>query len=114
MEGDGLLGLSSAGEGLHGGAFASSLHDCARFGLLFTPSWNVVAEERVVPEDYLDAVYAAVNAGIYGKGFQGPRMIRSFGEDDPPKGTSYQWDAIFADGDLYKSWARRLGALRFP
>ena len=103
MEGDGMLGLSSAGEGLHGGVFASTLRDFARFALLFTPSWNVVADERVVPENYFDTVYAAINPDIYRVGFQGQRMVKAFGPDDPPRGTSYQWDAIFADGDLYKA-----------
>ena len=103
MEGDGLLGLSSAGEGLHGGVYASTLRDLARYALLFTSSWNVVAQERVVPENYLKTVYAAINPEIYRVAFQGQRMVKAFGEDDAPKGTSYQWDAIFADGDLYKA-----------
>ena len=30
-------------------------------------------------------------------------MVKAFGEDDAPKGQSYQWDAIFEDGDLYKA-----------
>ena len=103
MEGDGFLGLSSAGEGMHGGIFASTLRDFARYALLFTPSWNVVAKERVVPENYLETVYAAVNPEIYRVAHQGQRMVKAFGENDAPKGTSYQWDAIFADGDLYKA-----------
>lgn len=103
MEGDGLLGLSSAGEGLHGGIYASTLRDFARYGLLFTPSWKVVAKERVVREDYLETVYAAVNPTIYRVAFQGKRMVKAFGENDAPMGTSYQWDAIFEDGDLYKA-----------
>jgi CubicO group peptidase (beta-lactamase class C family) len=103
MEGDGLLGLSSAGEGLHGGIYASTLLDFARYALLFTSSWKVVAEERVVPENYLEKVYAAVNPQIYRVAFQGQRMVKAFGENDAPTGTSYQWDAIFADGDLYKA-----------
>ena len=29
--------------------------------------------------------------------------VKAFGEDDAPKGQSYQWDAVFEDGDLYKA-----------
>ena len=65
MESDGLLGVSSAGEGLHGGIYASTLRDFARYALLFIPSWNVVARERVVPENYLETVYTALNPAIY-------------------------------------------------
>ena len=103
MEGDGLLAISAAGEPLTGGLFSATLRDFGRFGILFTPSWNVVANQRVVPEDYLESVYAAVNPDIYLEGFQGPRMVKAFGSDDAPKGQSYQWDAIFEDGDLYKA-----------
>ena len=30
-------------------------------------------------------------------------MVNEFGAEDPPVSTSYQWDAIFPDGDLYKA-----------
>lgn len=103
MEGDGLMAISAAGEGLYGGIYASTLRDFARYALLFTPSWNIVAKERIVPENYLKQVYAAVNPGIYLRAFQGPRMVKAFGKEDAPKGQSYQWDAIFEDGDLYKA-----------
>ena len=103
MDGDGLLAISAAGEPLTGGIFSATLRDFGRYGMLFTPSWNVVDKQRVVPKDYLKSVYAAVNPDIYLKGFQGPRMVRGFGEGDAPRGESYQWDAIFADGDLYKA-----------
>ena len=103
MDGDGLLAISAAGEPLTGGIYSATLRDFGRYGLLFTPSWSVVAKQRVVPEDYLKSVYAAVNPDIYLKAFQGPRMVKAFGANDAPKGTSYQWDAIFADGDLYKA-----------
>lgn len=103
MDGDALLAISAAGEPLTGGIFSATLRDFGRYGLLFTPSWSVVADQRVVPEDYLESVYAAVNPDIYLEAFQGPRMVKAFGENDAPKGQSYQWDAIFEDGDLYKA-----------
>jgi CubicO group peptidase (beta-lactamase class C family) len=103
MEQDGLLGLSSASEGLHGGAFASTLADFARYGMLFLPSWQTVARAPVVPPGYLPTVYDTVNTEIYDKGEQGQRVSESFGETGKPIGASYHWDAVFADGDLMKS-----------
>ena len=103
MDGDALLAISAAGEPLTGGLFSSTLRDFGRFGMLFTPSWSVIATQRIVPEDYLKSVYAAVNPKIYREAFQGNRMVKAFGEDDAPKGQSYQWDAVFEDGDLYKA-----------
>ena len=37
----------------------------------------------------------------YMKGTLGPRMAEEFREQ--PEFNSYQWDAVFADGDIYKS-----------
>lgn len=103
MQGDGLVALSPAGEGLWGGILAGNLRDFARYGLLYTPSWTAVSDERLVSESYFDAVYAAVNPDIYLKGEAGPKYVEYFGADDAPIGNAYQWDAVFADGDLYKS-----------
>ncbi|MDC7239978.1 MAG: serine hydrolase [Spirochaetales bacterium] len=103
MEGDAYLGLSSANEGLYGGIFASTLRDFARYALLFTPSYNAVSDTQVVPDNYFQTVYDAVNTEIYDKAFQGQRMIKAFNEDDALMGSAYQWDAVFSDGDLYKA-----------
>ena len=101
MEGDGVLGLSASGEPMAYGAFAARLRDLGRFGLLFTSSWNVVSKERVISENYFKKVYAAAKPEIYGKDYMSQRLIKDFGETD--LGTSYQWDAVFTDGDVYKS-----------
>ena len=73
----------------------------ARFGMLYTPSWNVVAKERVVSENYLSKVYAASRPEIFTGNNLGDRMISVFG--DIEMGESYQWDAVFPDGDIFKS-----------
>jgi CubicO group peptidase (beta-lactamase class C family) len=101
MEGDGVLGLSASGEPMAYGAFAARLRDLGRFGLLFTPSWNAVANERVIGKDYFADVYAAAMPEAYGNDYMSRRLLADFGESD--LGASYQWDAVFADGDVYKS-----------
>ncbi|NDW46687.1 serine hydrolase [Ruegeria sp. PrR005] len=103
MEGDALLGLSSAGEALAAGAFSSRLRDFARFGMLFTPSGRKASGAPVVPESYLADVYAAADPDIYLEGVQGNRMVAGFGREGAPSGAAYQWDAVFEDGDLFKA-----------
>ena len=100
MEGDAELGLSPSGEPSAFGIFASRLRDLARYGLLYTPSWHLVAKTPIVGDDYLPKVYAAAKGGVY-SGNLGDRMIGDFG--DLGMGASYQWDAVFPDGDIYKS-----------
>jgi hypothetical protein len=101
MEGDALLGLSASGEPLLFGAFAARLRDLARYGMLFTPSWKVIASEQVVSDGYFDKVQKAAKSAVYGQDYMSERLINDF--DESGFGASYQWDAVFADGDLYKS-----------
>ena len=101
MEGDGVLGLSADGEPMAFGAYAARLRDLARFGMLFTPSWDEVASERVVAENYFEKASAAADREAYGRDYMSQRLVKDFGEADI--GASYQWDAVFPDGDLYKS-----------
>jgi len=101
MEGDGELAISPAGESLNGGIFASRLRDFARFGLLFTPSYKVLTEQKIVDDKYFEKVYGSGNSFAFSKGKMGKRMIENFRE--MPSHASYQWDAVFNDGDLYKS-----------
>ncbi|KGJ90350.1 serine hydrolase domain-containing protein [Colwellia psychrerythraea] len=101
MEGDGVLGLTVNGEPSSPGAFAARLRDLARFGMLFTPSWSTITNTRVVSENYFDKAKLASKEALVGNDYMSKRLINDFAEDD--FGASYQWDAVFADGDLYKS-----------
>jgi CubicO group peptidase (beta-lactamase class C family) len=102
MEGDALLGLSPSGEPSAFGIFASRLRDMARYGMLYTPSWKVIAKERVVSENYLSKVYASRKPEVFLKeDLFVQRLIRGFG--NIKMGASYQWDVVFPDGDIYKS-----------
>lgn len=101
MEGDGVLGLSVGGEPLPFGVFAARLRDLGRFGVMFTPSWNVVSPVRVFSEDYFDNVLQSAKPETYGNDYMSKRILEQFGAENV--GASYQWDAVFSDGDLYKS-----------
>jgi CubicO group peptidase (beta-lactamase class C family) len=101
MEGDGVLGLSASGEPMAYGAFAARLRDLARFGILFTPSWDAVSKGRIITKGYFKKAYDAAKPKVYGKDYMSRRMEKDFGETN--LGASYQWDVVFADGDFYKS-----------
>ena len=101
MEGDGQVVLTTSGEPVAYGLITSRLRDMARYALLYTPSWPVVADDPIVPESYFERVYAASRPEVFRGGYMGERLVEDFGGIE--MGASYQWDAVMADGDLYKS-----------
>lgn len=80
----------------------STLGDLARFGLLFTPSWNKVSQEQLVPDAVLETIRDTTHAGMFNKGWAGTKFSASF-PDAKAITNRYQWDAIIDDGDMYKS-----------
>ena len=80
---------------------SSRLRDLGRFGMLYTPSWKNVARERIVSKKMLDVIRTGCRPAIFDKGHMGAAMTRRFKEK--PRCNSWQWDALFEDGDLYKS-----------
>ncbi len=101
MAGDATIGLSPQGNAIIHGLVSSRLDDMARFGMLFTPSWNKLGDKRIVSEQVLKRMQTSGKRENYLKGALGPRLTEEF--RDAPLFNSYQWDAVFADGDLYKS-----------
>ncbi len=101
MVGDGLLGLSPQGNGIIHGLVSSRLEDLAKTGLLYTPSWDKTASRRVVSKNMIVTIQSAGREENYMKGTLGPHLADAFGER--PLFNAYQWDAVFADGDIYKS-----------
>ena len=83
----------------HGGLLAR-LRDVARFGLLFTPSWDTVTSTRIVSDRYLETLLHGGN----------PDLLRNarFGAPKDPdvRHNVYQWDLVFDNDDVYKGgWA---------
>lgn len=98
-EGDGFMGLAPNGRAIAHGMFSSRLRDMARFGLLFTPSGH---NPEVLPKTVLARIadtrrkrhyLAAEEVAIAAEQRLGSRPVTALA----------QWDALFADGDLYKS-----------
>ena len=101
MAGDGLLGLSPQGNGIIHGLVSSRLEDLAKTGLLYTPSWDKTASRRVVSKSMVETIQSSGTEENYMRGTLGPHLADAFRER--PQFNSYQWDAVFADGDIYKS-----------
>ena len=80
----------------HGG-FMTRMRDLARFGLLFTSSYETVSDRRIISEAH---VAFLLNEG-------NPGLLANAGAAMPGvKHNIYQWDAVFADGTLFKGgWA---------
>jgi CubicO group peptidase (beta-lactamase class C family) len=83
----------------HGG-FMARMRDVARFGLLFTPSYKVVSDRKVISDDYIELLRNAgdpnlrLNAGLPGV------------EESGVKHNIYQWDEIYTNDNFFKGgWA---------
>ncbi|WP_160152160.1 serine hydrolase [Microbulbifer sp. ALW1] len=100
MEGDAQLGLSPQGNGIIHGLISSRLMDMAKFGMLYTPSWNRVSKARLVSEKILNDIRTGGQPENYPRGVLGPKLQKLFAET--PRANAYQWDAVFHDGDFYK------------
>lgn len=83
------------------GLVSSRLRDMARFGLLYTPSWNKVSAEKIVSEDILDRIRNGVrDEAFFLGGYDGPVFTERL--KDKIVSNSRQWDAVFEDGDIFK------------
>jgi CubicO group peptidase (beta-lactamase class C family) len=100
-EGDALITVSTDGVlAIHGG-ISARLRDVARFGLLFTPSWNVVTDTPIVSERHLHEIMHTGRPEIFDKGQTGQNIIAALAPARP-RHNSYQWDFVMPDGDFYK------------
>lgn len=101
MESDGHYGLSAQGEPLSGGLFASRLRDFGRLAILFTPSWNKVADKQIVSDSYWTKVYDTKYADALKHGVETDKS--KYFKDSQSSHATYQWDLVFNDGDLFKA-----------
>lgn len=101
VEGDLQVHLTPDGVAAVHGLVSSRLRDMARFGMLYTPSWNQVATEQIVSEAALARIRNGVRGeAFYLRGFDGPIFTERL--RDKVVSNSRQWDAVFEDGDFFK------------
>jgi len=86
----------------HGG-FLANMRDMIRFGLLFTPSYTTVSEEKIISDDHIDLILNKGNPKLMQNLYQ---KIPSANMPDGLRHNIYQWDAVYDNGDLFKGgWA---------
>ena len=100
-ESDALISSSRCGAIAAHGGIVVRLRDFARFGLLFTPSWNVVADEPVISERHLNEIIHGGRPEIFDKGVWGKRLLENLAPAKPSH-NAHQWDFVMPDGDFYK------------
>ncbi len=84
------------------GLVSSNLRDFARFGMLYTPSWNKIATEQVVTDEILARIHDEVRSHEFMMaGFDGPVFADYLGSNDFIS-NSRQWDILWPDGDMWK------------
>ena len=78
------------------------LEDLARYAHIFTPSWNVVSNTEVVSPTVLTALQTSGDHEAYLAGDWTRSWIGDVFRMDMPVFNSRQFDAVWADGALFK------------
>jgi CubicO group peptidase (beta-lactamase class C family) len=102
VEGDMQVAIAPDNTPQAHGLVASRLRDMARYGMLYTPSWNKAAREQVVSQAYVREIQTGGRKDIFLKGELGNRLTTVSFPASPPSANHWQWDAIWPDGDFYK------------
>jgi CubicO group peptidase (beta-lactamase class C family) len=102
MEHDGYMVVSPTGLSLGFFGMNSTLRDMARYGMLFTPACSTLTKEVILQKSMIEKMQKGTHPEMYGKGYVGRKLQKSF-PDETGIVNNYQWDAVFTDGDLFKS-----------
>lgn len=83
----------------HGG-FIANMQDMIRFGMLFTPSYEVVSNKKIITDAHIDLI---LNGG-------NPKLLQNLNipnfEESDVKHNVYQWDSVYDNDDIFKGgWA---------
>lgn len=92
--------LTPDGTSVAHGLLSTTLEDFARFGMLFTPSWEKAAVKPVVSRNVLKRLQTAGSPEAFQRGAKYEGLKEDFGE--APLMNSYQFDSVFEDGALWK------------
>ena len=106
--------LSPDGIALVHGFISIGLRDLARFGMLYTDDWDQVATERVVTPEILERTRSPHRTReFYLAGPSGQNFMDRLGDQTVRTG-GRQWDAIWDDGDFFKSGLNTQGIYVSP
>jgi CubicO group peptidase (beta-lactamase class C family) len=97
-----MVGLGPDGVAGGYGMGFTAIEDLARYGLVYTPSWNVVSKSEVVSPKVLKALQTSGNHDAYMAGDWPKGWVGDVFGADMPVFNSRQFDAVWADGALFK------------
>ena len=100
-EADGILMVSSSGAPVAHGAISTTLRDLGRYGVAFTPSWSVLADEQIVPDNLIKRIQNDGRPSLYRTG-KGQAMMDGYMGEECAHETR-QWDFVTKDGDFGKA-----------
>jgi CubicO group peptidase (beta-lactamase class C family) len=87
------------------GGFLARMRDMARFGLLFTPSYPVVSDTRIISQQHIETLLKGGRPQLLANA-RYPGWKNWTHEADQVKHNVYQWDLVWSNGDIYKGgWA---------
>ncbi|SHO59495.1 serine hydrolase domain-containing protein [Algoriphagus zhangzhouensis] len=92
--------LTPDGTSVAHGLISTTLEDFGRFGMLFTPSWEKAAVTPVVSAEVLKRLQTGGSVEAFRRGAKFKGLTEEFQEE--PLMNSFQFDAVFSDGALYK------------
>ncbi len=103
VEGEAAVLAPRFGVPMFAGGFLARPLDLARFGLLFTPSWGVVSDRKIISDAHINVL----------KDGGRPELLANarWGASDEVKAgivkhNVYQWDLVFDNNDIFKGgWA---------
>ena len=95
-----IVGLTPDGTPVGGGLNFTTPEDMLRYAMLYTPSWNAVAKEKVISDDLLKLIQNMGDPAAYKISTELGYGTRWFGET--PALNTAQWDHAFTDGAMFK------------
>lgn len=114
VEGPFQVHLSPDGIALAHGLLSMRLRDLARFGMLYTPSWDKIAAEQIVTPEILKRTRVPYRSReFYRAGPSGKAFMERLGDYSVRTG-GRQWDAVWDDGDFFKAGLNTQGIYVSP
>jgi len=102
-EGDAAILAPRFGVPMFAGGFLGRPRDLARFGLLFTPSYGVVSDRKIISDDHIELLKNGGRPELLANARGGPSDEAT---EKIVKHNVYQWDLVFTNNDIYKGgWA---------
>lgn len=102
-ESDAAILAPRYGVPMFAGGFLGRVRDLARFGLLFTPSYTVVSDQRIISKKHIDTLLNGGNPALLVNARWGAPEGLAGGTI---RHNVYQWDLVYTNNDIFKGgWA---------